>query len=85
MLVWSDDRAYEADPLGGYIALYVAPVGESLVSGTAVELPSSRLYAGIADPNAVVAGTNLLLGWRDIRNSPGLDKHFELWLDTAWY
>jgi hypothetical protein len=85
VLAWADHRAYTLDPANGHIALYAAAVDATLASAEPVAFDHSRLYAGLAQVNAVLAGTNLLIAWLDIRHSVGMDTHHELWFETAWY
>ena len=85
VLAWLDHRAYTLDPAHGRIALYVAPVGESLASGEPVVFGHAQFYAGLGELTGALAGSNVPLTWLDTRHSVGLDTHFELWFDTAWF
>jgi hypothetical protein len=85
VLAWLDHRAYTLDPAFGRIALYVAPVDESLVSGDPVVFGHAEFYAGLGELTGALAGSNVPLTWLDTRHSVGLDAHFELWFDTAWF
>lgn len=70
VMAWLDGR-------GGPLALYTAPLSASLNSG------AERMFnhpQPSADLSAFRAGTNLVIGWLDMRNGDA-----EVWLDTAWY
>ncbi|MFH2010806.1 MAG: hypothetical protein ABI333_29665 [bacterium] len=86
VLAWTDLRSYELDPLNGRIELFVAPVDEALAVGEHVVFPHARFFMGSSQLNAVLAGSNVLLLWKDERHGNGLmDPRPEVWFETAWY
>ncbi len=86
VMMWIDHRAYTLDPTNGRISLYVATVEDDFSTGTPVVFEHARLFAGLGQLRAALAGTNVLLSWVDQRHGNGItDPRPELWFDTAWY
>jgi hypothetical protein len=84
VLAWVDHRAYTLDPANGQLDVYAAPLDDALYAAEPAVFKHAKPFAGLTQLGAAVAGTNVVLVWRDQRHSQGLDGIMELWFDTVW-
>lgn len=74
------------DNRGGSIELYTATLGDDMSRADEKVFVHSAFIASTSELNAIDAGGNAIMLWRDERHGNGiLDPRPEMWVDTAWY